>query len=223
MTLTDELTETIERIARGVGRAYDCEREDVQQELYAWSLEHPKAVERNLKGGDIGMWRLGKALWAAGQRYALKEKADRLGYSVDDQFFYRTEQIESVLPYALGVESFADVQLGVSLEPTGGGGLASEGGNLLAMVIDVQRALKGLEAEDYDYLLEAAQEGCDWDAIGEMRGVLPHSAYKRHHSIVKRLQKELGGPSPWTEYTGSRKSISNATAVAITSKQETGS
>lgn len=193
--------------------------EDCRQELYVWALERLERCERYVNGGKL--WSLGQRLREVGARWALKERAERTGYEVSDIFFYTTEQIAAMVPYALGLESIADIQLGYSLESSGSGGLASEGGNVLAMSADVSGAVKKLSADDIAYLVFSCVCGLDWDYIGEIDGILPKSAWNRYDRIITRIQKLLGGPKPWNGTgLGSRKVISNAQAATLTQENQ---
>ena len=215
--LSDELTAAVYRSARYISSAYHVELSDVKQEITLWVLENTERVEKNVR--EEKWWSLTRSLNAAGTKYALREKAARGGYEVEDVFFYTTDQIAAMLPYVCGQMAIADSALGYSLESGGGGGLSSEGSNLLAMKSDVLAAVKKLSDDDIEYLFVVVDSGLDWEGIAEMRGIQPNSAWKRYDRLLAKIQGSLGGPKP-NGQTGTRRAISNARARAITQEDQ---
>jgi hypothetical protein len=79
-----------------------------------------------------------------------------LGYDPEDQFYYNRRLVAELVPMALaGPEPPAT---GLTDRP-GGGGDAAEGGNMLAMILDVRSALMRMNAGNYYGLRRCALGG----------------------------------------------------------------
>ena len=228
MMLTDDLTELIAATSAGIARAYRVEQDDVAQEMWAWALTHSKMVERNLDHESDGAWRVRRALWGAGKRYALAEKAARDGYSVDDLYFYDTATIDKLLPYALGVESMEDATFArpAGEEKRKRTALPNEGNNFATMVADVESALATLNGSSRAFLVSVAEQGDhpDWEWLGEYHEITAAAARRRYNRNLKSLQSKLGGANPWAggDRTGSRTVMSNERAMNVTRFQRDG-
>lgn len=182
------------------------EFEDVQQELYCWLLQ---------KYDRVLAWRerleeqhaektIVKALRNEGERYCRIEKAEREGYSPEDEFFYSLPMVADLLQLYFDPDWMmpASVTYGTS---TSGGNPASEGGNLYALVSDIGRGLKALPGPDrallkrvYGYGQQPADEiaalACELD-------ISVSAANSRVRRVVGRLRAALGGPDPYKEVT----------------------
>lgn len=178
-------------------RNYGVEFDDASQEIYLWLLDGgEKKVRRWLSKSPQQTTRVYMSMLDVAMSYAEQEKALRAGYDVDDVFWYTPSLIEGLLPLALD-ESFAPEDIN-ELEQLGGGKRKAkqpaEGGNLLATVLDIRRALEGTKLVPYF-------TACDAD----------HPSWPDN---VQELVDWLGGNKPTL---GRRRAISNAHAVAITS------
>lgn len=181
-----------------------AEYEDIQQELYIWYLKshhkvakweeehHPKTVQRLVM----------KSLRNCGEKYCRKEKADRLGYEPDDEFFYTIPMVADMLQMYFDPDWM--MPRGIELTQQGGGGKPpQEGWNLPAMVADVGSAYEALPEPDRDLLWrvyggdvpvrEAIESlALEWD-------VTHNAADHRVRRVVGRVRAKLGGPRPHEE------------------------
>lgn len=185
-------------------RYYDfVDREDVEQELWVWLLEHgdkvsvwdeqyesPRTVERLIA----------RSLRNAGEKFCRREKATKTGYEPEDEFFYSISMVADLLQLYFDPEYMfpGSIQYGES----GSGKPPQEGGNLQAMVADVGRAYEALSEHD-QWLLALVYEGPDRkDGITFLSvewGVSYDAADKRIRRVLGRLRKNLGGPRPFEE------------------------
>lgn len=171
-------------------------RDDVYAEIYLYYLDNQRRMERWRDEGE--KFRLFRALYGAGRKYAETEKAQQSGYEFSDIAWYEPVQLWRLLPLALNAEwdgltgDDGEVNDGGS-QPTG-----SEGGTLLAMVCDIRRVLRGkkMMLDDFNPEKDGGQENLEW------------------------LGRLLGGeyPSAPGYVPGRRKALSNAQAIAQTER-----
>jgi len=137
----------------------------------------------------------------AAERYARKEKAAKSGYQTSDEAYYQTGALAQLLPFVI-----ASVIDGTVLEQAQemikdgqpkGSSSPAEGGNLLAMLIDIKNCYEKLDAEDQRILVLRYHESCTLEQIGEILGCHFTTADRRCDRALRNLNKELGGPSPY--------------------------
>lgn len=117
------------------------EVEDLKQEGLLWALERPDRVAgyQNHEKPKLAYWWLSRDLWEVMDRYARKERAQRLGYEPDDEAFYGKAVLEALLPAVLignPIQPQGEPQEGKSNRDP------AEGGTFLAMYLDVEKAWK---------------------------------------------------------------------------------
>lgn len=178
--------------------------EDVRQELYLWLFSHYEKAEawREKHETRHAERTLIKALRNAGERYCRQEKAERQGYEPEDEFFYSIPMVADLLQLYFDPTWMVPPAI-VADERVSGGALASESGNLMAMVADVGRAYEALPAPDKELLAfvydgravvmdQIACKALEWD-------VTQSAAYSRIRRVVGRVRANLGGPSPYVK------------------------
>jgi RNA polymerase sigma factor (sigma-70 family) len=135
------------------------------------------------------------------ERYASRQKADKSGYSVTDETYYESATLGQLLPFVI-----ASVVDGTVLEQIQdmikdgqprGSSSPSEGGNLLAVLIDIKKAYLKLEQSDKDLLLLRHHEGLTLQQIAEVYGCALSTADRRCSNSLRKLQNLLGGDNPW--------------------------
>ena len=163
--------------------------EDDLDESYAVSKDETKWVARKI------MARFRRHI----EKYSRKEKATKVGYSTGDEFFYDTATIASILPIALQF----DVQ-GVTLIDKVDDGqprkspAPNEGGNLLAMAIDVKSAVELLDKdEQYIIDLRYGASPMTLSDIGKELGLSDSTVDRRIQRVLRKIIDILGGPTPW--------------------------
>jgi RNA polymerase sigma factor (sigma-70 family) len=182
------------------------EYKDLVQELNIYVLQRPK-LEEDLDQSytvskDETKW-VARKIMARFRRhiekYSRKEKAAKVGYSTGDEFFYDTGTIASILPIALQFET-----QGVTLIDKVDDGqpkrspAPNEGGNLLAMAIDVKSAVELLDKdEQYIIDLRYGASPMTLSDIAKELGLSDSTVDRRVQKILRKIIDHLGGPTPW--------------------------
>lgn len=199
---------------------------DARQVAHEWVLRHPNQVAELLEDGVRGQRRLKGRLIAAVTKAGRAEKAHQSGYEPDDEVFYGLPTIELVLP-ALWDESYRPWR------PEDEAGRVKTSGRTYneweTMVIDVRRAWQeaDLTIEERGILAGRFGESLTLTHLGIIWEVSEATIRNRIKGALRRLQHQLGGPSPRTcgsgceccDYVGTRRAMTNAAARAITANQ----
>lgn len=204
--LQEDLPARTARVARNLHRRFDMvPSEDIQQELWCWILTHTDKLDEWESTDQLG--KLGKALWHAGLNYCQKEKADIVGYKVDDNYYYTLNQIEHMLSELFSTIDVYDEQSRHGLRDNDA-------------MLDVMLVFVDLPETDRHllYNLLTSSEAAPCAALAEVYGMTEDAFNSRKRRIIKRLQRELGGERP-TEH---RKVMSNASAQVLTRKEYLG-
>lgn len=182
------------------------ERDDVTQECYAWAMaraDHYSELlnEENAIQRVINEKRISWQMRRHAERYARKEKAKRSGYQIGDESFYDTVVIGQLLPHV--ITSVLDgtvleqaqnlINDGTPKRPSA----PAEGGNLLAILIDIKKAYLKLDVADKDILIKRYHEGLTLEEMANYLGCATSTADRKCQSALRRLQNLLGGESPW--------------------------
>lgn len=186
-------------------RAY-TERGDLLQEAWAFVLsraEHfnevlseENEVQRKWNEKKIA-WQIRRAL----ERYARKEKASKSGYQLNDEAYYDTVTIAQLLPFV--IKSFISetaleqsqilINDGTPRKPSA----PAEGGNLLAMLVDIKKAYEKLEKYDQDILRLRYHDNLTLQIISEYLECAISTVDRRCTQALRKLQNNIGGDSPW--------------------------
>lgn len=195
-------------VAGSIYRRYRqwVERDDVTQECYAWAmsradhyaelLEDENPVQRVINEKRIS-WQMRRHC----ERYARKEKAKKSGYQIGDESFYDTVVLGQLLPHVIASVVDGTV-LETAQELINDGqprkqSAPAEGGNLLAILIDIKKAYLKLDVADKDLLIKRYHESLTLEEMGQYLGCATSTADRRLQGAVRRLQNILGGESPW--------------------------
>lgn len=197
---------------------------DLQGVLWEWAMKHESKVQKWFKlheGRELERL-LGKVFSDEARMFARREKANLLGYKLEDEFFYSAGVLKDLLPVALAPQT-------EWLDPPtdhGTGGRStkalSEGNNWLATLADVSRAVGLLSLEDQSVLTDLHLGGIPTKDIARRDDITVRGVEQRQERALKRLWNALGGPQwlePKEKFTHGvvgRKSISNARANAVT-------
>jgi RNA polymerase sigma factor (sigma-70 family) len=186
-------------------RAY-TERADLLQEAWAFVLsraEHfnevlseENEVQRKWNEKKIA-WQMRRAL----ERYARKEKASKSGYQLNDEAYYDTVTIAQLLPFV--IKSFISetaleqsqilINDGTPRKPSA----PAEGGNLLAMLVDIKKAYEKLDKYDQDILRLRYHDNLTLQIISEYLECAISTVDRRCTQALRKLQNNIGGESPW--------------------------
>ena len=200
-------------IAPGVARAIHSrykayvEREDVVQECLSWALtRHSWITDQLLEATDPDKRkhaesRIAWQMRRAAERYSRREKATKSGYQITDEAYYQGYTLGQLLPYVIAsvvdgtvLEQIQDmIQDG---QPRGSSS-PSEGGNLLANLIDIKIGYNKLEAEDKILLRIRYLDSFTLQQIANHYQCSVSTADRRIDGAMRRLQDLLGGVSPF--------------------------
>lgn len=182
------------------------EKDDVKQELFLWALNRQSQYfdqlnEENRERREHNERRVAFQMRRVAERYARKEKARKAGYQTTDEAFYDTATIAQLMPHIL-----ASVIEGTVLEQAqeliNDGqprkqSTPAEGGNLLAILIDIKRAYLKLEEYDKVLLRMRYYDNATLQEIAQFLECAVSTADRRCTSSLRRLQDRLGGDTPW--------------------------
>ncbi len=182
------------------------EREDVVQECWSWyysRAEHFNQLlsEENTVQRVINEKRMAWQMKRHAERYARKEKATKSGYKVGDESFYDTVVIGQLLPHV--ISSIVDETVLEAAQNLINDGqprkqaAPAEGGNLLAILIDIKKAYLALDIKDKDILIKRYHENLTLEEMGQYLGCSTSTADRKSTGALRRLQNNLGGESPW--------------------------
>ena len=183
------------------------DRDDVKQECFLWAVgrgqqftdllneENPEKREQNER-------RIAYQMKRVAERYARREKASKAGYHISDEAFYDTTTIAQLIPFVI-----ASVVDGTVLEQAqemiNDGqprkqSTPAEGGNLLAILIDIKKSYLKLEQEDKTILQMRYHDNFTLQQIAQYLECATSTADRRCTSALRRLQDKLGGDTPWS-------------------------
>ena len=186
-------------------KKYDMvEREDIQQSLYEWFLKHPnKLDEWEAIGHKDAKNLIYRSLRNQALDYCQAWKAKSVGYETSDLFYYEPDMVEALLPAILR-DDFTVMPI-LNLGKTGRPPAPSEGGNMMAMMVEIKAAYVKLNEDDKTVLFYKYAESLDYAAIAkEMEIGSEDAARMRHNRAIRKLFNRIGGYKPFLD-----KDISN--------------
>ena len=182
------------------------ERDDVKQECMAWAMTRNEYIteqlsEPNEERRKHNEQRIAYQMRRVAERYARKEKASRSGYQTADEAYYESATIGQLLPFVIASVIDGTVleqaqQMVQDGQPKGKSSPA-EGGNLLAMLIDMKRAYLKLEEEDQKLLRLRHHDSFTLQQIAGLLECAVSTADRRCNNSLRKLIDQLGGQSPW--------------------------
>jgi RNA polymerase sigma factor (sigma-70 family) len=186
-------------------RAY-TEKADLLQEAWAFTLakghqfnellSDESEVQRKWNEKKIA-WQIRRHL----ERYARKEKAAKSGYHINDEAYYDTITIAQLLPFVIKAhvtdtaleQSQILVNDGTPRKPAA----PAEGGNLLAMLVDIKKGYEKLDKFDQDILRLRYHENQTLQLISEYLECAISTVDRKCSQALRRLQNNIGGESPF--------------------------
>ena len=182
------------------------DRDDLKQVCYEWALSRAAYINEQLsvETPDEKRHAERKIAWQMkryAERYARKEKAAKSGYHISDEVYYESFTLGQLLPFVI-----ASIIDGTVLEQAQemlmdgqpkGSSSPSEGGNILATLIDIKKGYLELEDKDKDMLRLRYHANLTLAQIGELIGCATSTADRKCDASLRRLQQVLGGETPW--------------------------
>lgn len=178
---------------------YMVDLDDIKQSLYEWFLEHPnKLDEWEAIGKKDAKNLLYRSLRNQALDYCQTWKAKSVGYEVSDLFYYEPAVVEALLPSILRGETSEMPKL--NLGKTGKPPAPSEGGNMMAMVVEIGSAYHKLSVEDKQVLFRKYAMSQDYSSIAEAMEIGSEDAARmRHNRAIKKLIARVGGYKPFLD------------------------
>ena len=186
-------------------RAY-TERSDLLQEAWAFVLTRADNFNQLLSDGNEVQrkWNEKKVAWQIRrnlERYARKEKATKSGYQINDEAYYDTVTISQLLPFVIKSvisdtaleQSQVLINDGTPRKPSA----PAEGGNLLAMLVDIKKAYEKLEKQDQEILRLRYHDNLTLQLISEYLECAISTVDRKCTQALRKLQNNIGGDSPW--------------------------
>ena len=206
--LHENIYDIVYTVAQTIHRRYNTfiERDDVKQECVKWALTRADYINEQLSEPDNkkrqhNEHRIAWQMLRVAERYARKEKAVKSGYHITDEAYYEGATLTQLLPFVI-----ASVLDGSVLEQAQemirdgqpkGSSSPAEGGNLLAVLIDIKKAYLELDAKSQQVLTLRHHENFTLAQIANVLDCATSTAERRCLNAVRKLQDELGGISPY--------------------------
>ncbi len=176
---------------------FNIDTADIRQSLYQWFVEHPNKLDTWEAIGEKDAKNLiYRSLRNQALDYCQHWKAKSGGYETSDLFFYESDMVEALLPSVLRGE----INMTQKLDLAGGGrpSAPSEGGNLMAMMIEIDAGFWKLHKDDRKLLFLRYAESMGFDDIAnEMKLGSEDTARMRHKRAIRKLINKIGGFKPY--------------------------
>jgi RNA polymerase sigma factor (sigma-70 family) len=195
-------------VATTIHRRYKnyVEKDDIKQECMAWAVTRTAYINEQMLEPDEekrkhNESRIAFQMRRVAERYSRKEKALKSGYQTTDEAYYESAGLGQLLPFVI-----ASVVDGTVLEQIQqmiqdgqpkGKSSPSEGGNLLATLIDIKRCFLKLDVQDQLLLRLRHFDNYTLQQIAGQLECAVSTADRRCQQALRRLIELLGGPSPW--------------------------
>ena len=190
----------IDAVATEYSRKFPTiENEDIRQSLYQWFVEHPNKLDAWEEIGDKDAKNLiYRSLRNQALDYCNHWKAKSGGYETSDLFFYEADMVEALLPPVLRGEWGVTHKL--NLGRPGRPSAPNEGGNLMAMMIEVDYAFWKLPKDDRKILFLRYAESMEFGDIGKELEIGSEDAVRmRHKRAIRKLINKIGGFKPFRD------------------------
>ena len=203
------LYELVPSVAFVISRKFKnwIDPEDIKQECYLWAIGRGQQFTDLLNEPDYNKRihnekRIAYQMQRMAERFARKEKARKAGYKTTDEAFYDTSTIAQLIPFVI-----ASIVEGTVLEQAqemiNDGtprkqSTPAEGGNLLAILIDIKKAYLKIAQEDKTILQMRYYDNYTLQQIAQYLECATSTADRRCISALRKLQDKLGGQTPWS-------------------------
>ena len=180
-------------------RKFNIDAEDIRQVLFQWFVEHPNKLDTWEAIGEKDAKNLiYRSLRNQALDYCQAWKAKSGGYETSDLFYYEGDMVEALLPSVIRGE----MNITQKLNLAGGGrpSAPSEGGNLMAMMIEIDAGYWKLPKDDRKLLFLRYAETMDFGEIAtEMELGSEDTARMRHKRAIRKLINKIGGFKPYRD------------------------
>lgn len=190
----------VDAVASEYHKKFDMiELNDIRQSLYEWFVEHPnKLNEWEAIGKKDAKNLIYRSLRNQALDYCQRWKAKSGGYELGDLFYYESDIVEALLPAVLRGEFGVTHKL--NLGRTGKSPAPAEGGNLMAMMIEIDYAFWKMTKDDRRLLFLRYAESMEFGDIGKELDMGTEDAVRmRHKRVLRKLINKIGGFKPYQD------------------------
>jgi RNA polymerase sigma factor (sigma-70 family) len=189
----------VDSVAAEYHKKFEMDADDIRQVLYQWFVEHPVKLDTWEAIGEKDAKNLiYRSLRNQALDYCQHWKAKSGGYETSDLFYYEADMVEALLPSVLRGEFGVTAKL--NLGRPGRPSAPNEGGNLMAMMIEIDYAFWKLPKDDRKILFLRHAESLDFAKIGEELNMGSEDAVRmRHKRAIKKLIHKVGGFKPYRD------------------------
>lgn len=174
------------------------EHEDLKQELWLWFATHPnKVLEWSMLDQKDYDKLIAKSLRNAALKYCMKEKANKAGYKVSDNYFYDSVLVEMFLPNIIN-ENYEMPEAITDLNTSFGKNDLSEGNNWIAIRADISKAYQSI-SERYQNVLRLKYSENGNPTFSRTLGISDDAARKRVERAINALIRKIGGWKPYPD------------------------
>ena len=135
-----------------------------------------------------------KTLHRQADRLCRAEKARRIGYETRDEAYYPKSMVELLLPHIWDITDDIGQQHDEGPKPPSN---PSEGGNRLASLFDVQRAVSKLDEQDRELVELRFRDEIILDDLASHFECSRTTIDRRIERVLDKIVELLGGESPW--------------------------
>jgi DNA-directed RNA polymerase specialized sigma24 family protein len=177
----------------------DIDTDDIKQSLYQWFVEHPNKLDAwEAIGHKDAKNLIYRSLRNQALDYCQHWKAKSGGYETSDVFYYEASMVEALLPAVLRGEHSTTAKLNLAGPSTTSA--PNEGGNLMAMMIEVDYGFWKLANDDRKILFLRYAEALDFkDIAKELELGTEDAARMRHKRAIRKLINKIGGFKPFAD------------------------
>lgn len=172
---------------------------DIRQELWLWCVRHQRETrelidaEEEEKKHAQALFRRG--LYLYGDKICRREKAKQSGYRASDEFTYSRQLLELLMGAKF---NDAEPVFAVTDERVKRNASLAEGGNVVAMMADLNRALASLSEPRRHLITLACGAGIPTRDLAAQLGVTRQAIEARVDRIITKMIEAMGGPvSPY--------------------------
>ena len=218
----EEYDGVVSSIAYEFSRKYRMvDVDDLRQELWLWFLTHPNKVKywHDSHDSKQSTKLIARSLRNAAKDYCQKEKANSVGFRVEDNYYYDKNMLESLIPAVLTGNREAPAMSDLSLINVKK--VASEGNNWPAICSDIEKAISKLNKEQRDIVILRYASGLELGAIASELSISKDAVRMRVNRALKSMLNFLGGNYPRKERDFTEEEVSVSVDTELVNEEIT--
>ena len=191
LTSEKKLAEKVARQAASRWSAVNAE--DAISHLYLWLTENYEVLVR-YRSDPYGTAKLTVALKRSVSKYCVKEQTYANGGTLNDSFFYTSEQIKRTLQYIWELNSWSQTIVAESKKHIN----ADVFDNALSIIADISSAYYDLDKHDQKILEMRYRYTLSIKQIAQNLETTEKIIEKKISTAISHLHSKLGGPTPYS-------------------------